>query len=439
MGIRQATSVCSPSPSRCSISNHSPDLEGIMPMASEPKDLPRGVDLTCLSETFRNAPHAVLGAARERCPVYRDGMLRDYVVLSADIGRKVLSDRTLPTDPRNTLPTSTRRMRGEDLTQDPPIMFMDDPQHKRVRSLISKAFNIERIERFRPRVGAICRELIESIEGDAFDFIDVIARPLPTITIAEILGIDSSHHDDFKIWSDQMVASSLNPLAPPDVKQAGAAAAVSLYQLFASEMEARRAAGLVGDDLLTAMLAAEHDGQTLTDMEIIQNAQVLLIAGNQTTTDVLGTMLNNILGSGDSWARLSANPTLIAGAVDEGIRFDPPIFSTDRIAGEDMELNGVAIPKGTQISIMLPALNHDPALNPDPDRFDIERRPIKHFSFGGGRHTCLGAPLARMEAQELLKVMSEVMPGLHLDAVRPAIFSPSPGFRGIDQLWLKRS
>lgn len=408
-------------------------------MASQPKDdLPRGVDLTCLSPTFREDPHAVLGAARERCPVYKDGMLRDYVVLSAEIGRKVLTDRALPTDPRNTLSTSTRRMRGEDLSQDPPIMFMDDPQHKRVRSLIGKAFNTERIERFRPRVGVLCRQLIDAIGGESFDFIDAIARPLPTITIAEILGIDSSHHGDFKIWSDQMVAASLNPLAPPDVKQAGAAAAASPYQLFTSEIEARRAADLLGDDLLTAMLAAEQDGQKLTDVEVIQNAQVLLIAGNQTTTDVLGTMLNNILKTGDNWGRLCANPALVASAVDEGIRFDPPIFSTDRIAPEDMELNGVLIPKGTQISVMLPALNHDPALNPDPDTFDIARKPIKHFSFGGGRHTCLGAPLARMEAQELLIAMGEAIPSLRLDLDKPAIFSTSPGFRGIDHLWLKR-
>lgn len=409
-------------------------------MATQPKDdLPRGVDLTCLSETFRNDPHAVLGAARERCPVYRDGMLRDYVVLSADIGRKVLSDRSLPTDPRKTLPTSTRRLRGEDLSQDPPILFMDDPEHKRVRSLIGKAFTLERIERFRARVKALCRTLIEAVEGETFDFIEAIARPLPTIVIAEILGVDSSHHDDFKLWSDQMVAATLNPLAPPEVKQAGATAAASLFALISGEIARRRAGALDGDDLLTAMIAAEHDGQHLTDVEIVTNAQVLLIAGNQTTTDVLGTLLHNILRTGDSWPRIVADTALIPGAVDESIRFDPPIFSTDRIAAEDMELGGVTIPQGNQISIMLPALNRDPALNPDPDVFDIARKPIKHFSFGGGRHTCLGAPLARMEAQELLAAFVETMPGLRLDADRPPVVSPSPGFRGLDHLWVRHS
>jgi cytochrome P450 len=400
-------------------------------------DLPRGIELTSLSETFRNDPHAVLSAARGRCPVYHDGILRDHLVLSADIGRKILADRTLPTDPRNTLATSTRRLRGEDLAKDPPIMFMDGALHKRTRGLVGQAFNAERIERARPRIAALCRRLIDPVATGSFDFIETIARPLPTITIADILGVDSSHHDDFKLWSDQMVAASLNPLAPQEVKDAGVTAAIHLYHLFSTEIAARRGRATDGDDLITALMQVEHEGERLTDAEIAENAQVLLIAGNQTTTDLLGTMLCNILNAGDSWARLCANPALIPNAVDEAIRFEPPIFSTDRIAPEDMELGGTVIPKGHQISVMLSALNHDPALNPDPDRFDIERKPVKHFSFGGGRHTCLGAPLARMEAQELLKALVERIPTLASDPAHAPVYTSNPGFRGLEEYWVK--
>lgn len=405
-------------------------------MTSDQETLPRGIELTSLSPAFRADPHGILGDARSRCPVYHDGILRDFVVLDADSGRKVLTDRQLPSDPRNTLETSTRRMRGEDLTKNPPIMFMDDPLHKHTRGLVGRAFSSERIERIRPRVAELCRNLIAAASADSFDFIEAIARPLPTITIAEVLGIDSSHHDNFKLWSDQMVAASLNPLAPPEVKQAGAEAAISLYALFSAEIEARRGNGTNGDDLICAMMTVERDGEMLTDAEIIENSQILLIAGNQTTTDLLGTMLRNLLTIGNSYARLIANPALIPNAVDEAIRFEPPIFSTDRVAGEDMEIGGVAIAKGYQISVMLPALNHDPALNDNPDLFDIERRSIKHFSFGGGRHTCLGAPLARLEAQELLKALIERMPSLRTDPAREAVYSSSPGFRGLDELWL---
>lgn len=401
-----------------------------------PDDLPRGIELTSLSETFRADPHKVLNEARGRCPVYHDGILRDTVVLSADIGRKILTDRGLPSDPRNTIETSTRRLRGEDLTKNPPIMFMDDPLHKRVRGLVGKAFNNERIERQRLRVGELCRELVDAAAGSAFDFIEAIARPLPTIAIAEVLGIDASHHDNFKLWSDQMVAANLNPLASSEVKQAGAEAAVSLYDLFAAEIAERRARAAVGDDLISAMIAVEQDGDRLTDAEIIELSQVLLIAGNQTTTDLLGTMLRNILTTGDSYGRLCANPALIPNAVDEAIRFEPPIFSTDRVAPDDMELGGAIIPKGHQISVMLSALNHDPALNPDPDRFDIERKPVKHFSFGGGRHICLGAPLARLEAQELLKVLVERMPALTPDPAHVPVYTINPGFRGLDEFWV---
>ncbi|NML93956.1 cytochrome P450 [Novosphingobium olei] len=400
-------------------------------------DLPRGVELTSLSPVFRENPQAVLNGARNRCPVYPDGQLRDYVVLSAEVGRKVLADRSLPTDPRMTAETSTRRMRGEDLSKAPPLLFMDDPLHKRARGLVARAFNAERIERARPRVAALCRRLLDPVAGGSFDFIEAIARPLPTITIAEILGVDPSHHDDFKVWSDQMVAASLNPLAPAEVKAAGAEAAVSLYHLFAAEIAARRAAGMTGDDLITALMTSEHDGQRLEDAEIIEHSQLLLIAGNQTTTDLLGTMLCQILKDAENWARLCADPALIPSAVDEAIRYEPPIFSTDRIAPEDMEVGGVAIPKGANISIMLTALNHDPALNVDPEKFDIARKAVKHFSFGGGRHICLGAPLARLEAQELLKAMIERLPGLVADAAHTPVFSSNPGFRGLDEFWVK--
>lgn len=408
-------------------------------MTAVPDDLPRGLELTSLSPTFRADPHAVLNGARGKCPVLHDGVLRDYVVLSAEVGRKVLADRQLPSDPRNTVETSTRRLRGEDLTRDPPIMFMDDPLHKRVRGLVGRAFNAERIERARPRVAALCHQLIDAAgaNGGGFDFIDAIARPLPTITIADILGIDSRHHDDFKVWSDRMVAAMLNPLAPPAVKEEGAAAAVNLYQLFSAEIALRRAGAMDGDDLITALMTVEHQGERLSDPEIVEHAQVLLIAGNQTTTDLLGTTLCNILRTGDSWARLVADPGLIPNAVDEAIRFEPPIFSTDRIAAEDMELGGVAIPRGHQISVMLTALNHDPAVNPDPDRFDIARKPVKHFSFGGGRHTCLGAPLARLEAQELLKAMVARFPTLVADPAHEAVYTMNPGFRGLDSFWVK--
>jgi cytochrome P450 len=395
-------------------------------------DLPRGIALTSLSPEFRDDPHAILNAARLRCPVLHDGILRDYVVLSADLARKVLADRSLPSDPRKTVASSTRRLRGEDLTRDPPIMFMDDPLHKRVRGLVGRAFNAERIERARPRVAALCRRLIDAADPAGFDFVEAIARPLPTIAIADLLGINSRHHDDFKRWSDQMVVAMLNPLAPPDVKALGVEAAAQLYGLFTAEIAARRAATAERDDLITALMTVEHQGERLDDAEIAEHAQVLLIAGNQTTTDLLGTMLCNILKDRENWPRLVADQTLVANAVDEAIRFEPPIFSTDRIAPEDMELGGVAIPKGEQISVMLTAVNHDPALNPDPDRFDIARKPVKYFSFGGGRHTCLGAPLARLEAQELLRALIDRFPVLVADPAHPAIYTSNPGFRGLE-------
>ena len=186
------------------------------------------------------------------------------------------------------------------------------------------------------------------------------------------------------------------------------------------------------------MIAAEIDGDQFTDAEISGQTQLLLIAGNQTTTDLIGTMIRNLLEHSDSYARLVAQPELIANAVDEAIRFEPPIFSTERIAPEDIEVGGASIRKGESLAVMLTALNHDPALNPRPDEFDIARKNIKHFSFGGGRHICAGAPLARLEAATLLRVMIDRIPELSADPTRMPVVSTSPGFRGLDEYWIVR-
>ena len=400
--------------------------------------LPRGLALTSLSPEFRADPHGVLRQARETCPVIHDGLLRDYVVLTADLGRKILADRSLPTDPRQTVETSTRRLRGEDLSREPSLLFADDPHHKRVRGLMRQAFNQDSIERVRGRVARLCHDLIDRIDGDRFDFIEIIARPLPTITIADMLGVGSSKHMDFKRWSDDLVAASLNPLTSPEAKLAGAEAAVALHELFIDEIRRREAAGASGEDLLSAIMRAEEGGDRLTVEEISEQAQLLLIAGNQTTTDLMGTMVRNILSTPGCWARLVADPELIPNAVDEAIRFEPPIFSTERIAPHDMDLGGVTVPKGYCLAVMLPSLNHDPLLNLDPQVFDIERREIRHFSFGGGRHTCLGAPLARLECQELLRALVARLPNLRQAEGEAAVVSTSPGFRGLDHLYLHR-
>jgi cytochrome P450 len=400
--------------------------------------MPRGIELTSLSPAFRADPHGVLRQARERCPVIHDGVLRDYVVLTADLGRKILSDRSLLSDPRATDPASTRRLRGEDLTKEPSLLFADDPHHKRVRGLMRQAFNQESIEGVRGRVTALCHRLIDSITSESFDFVQAIARPLPTITIADMLGIDPAMHESFKVWSDDMVAASLNPLASPEAKAAGARAATALHALFVGEIARRHAEDLTGADLLSAIIRAKEAGDQLTSEEISEQAQLLLIAGNQTTTDLMGTMMHNILSTAGCWEKLVANPDLIPNAVDEAIRYEPPIFTTERIAPEDMSLGGLTVPKGYCLAVMLPSLNHDPELNSNPDEFDVERRDIRHFSFGGGRHTCLGAPLARLECQELLRALVARMPGLKEAGGEAEAVSLNPGFRGLDHLHLKR-
>lgn len=400
--------------------------------------LPIGMELTPLSDEFRLNPHKVMREAREKCPVYYDGQLRDYVVLSASQGRKILNDRTLLSDPRASDEASTRRMRGEDLDAVPPMLHADDPQHSRMRALISKVFTKGRLEKIRPRVKEICHQLINAVEADTFDFVEHIARPLPTIVIAELLGVDSDQHENFKIWSDQIVAATLNPLAPEEVNALGEKAMENLRELMINELDKRRKLNEKSDDLFSALMDVEIAGDRYTDEEILQQTQLLLIAGNQTTTDLVGMLVRNVLETGDIYQRLCREPQFIANAVEESIRFDPPIHSTDRIAPEDMEIDGVEIKKGFGIAVMLAAINHDPALNENPDVFDIDRKNFKHMSFGGGRHFCLGAPLAKMEAQMVLAALIELLPNLK-SAGQEAKFTTNPGFRGLDEYWVSKA
>ena len=318
------------------------------------------------------------------------------------------------------------------------MLFADDPHHGRMRSLISKVFNQETLEKIRPRVKEICRDLIDSVDTDRFDFVEHVARPLPTIVIAEVLGIDPAQHENFKIWSDQVVAANLNPLASDEVNALGEKAAANLNNLMQNELNHRRAHHTQSDDLFSALMDVEIDGDRYTDDEILQQAQLLLIAGNQTTTDLVGTMIRNVLETEGVYEQLVNDPGLIPKAVEENIRFDPPIHSTDRIAPQDMEINGTVVPKGFSFAVMLASANRDPALNESPDTFDIHRKSFKHMSFGGGRHFCLGAPLARLEAAELLSALIERLPHLK-SAGEEAKFTMNPGFRGLDEYWVVKN
>lgn len=315
------------------------------------------------------------------------------------------------------------------------MLFMDDPDHRRLRGLVNQAFTRRATESNRPRIQAKVDRLLDAMAtaDGPVDLITSLATPFPITVIAEILGIDPADQADFKRWSDDGTLT-FDPTLPPDVAERVATSVVELHGYLAAAIKARRAAP--GDDLISGLVAVQDaDGTQLSDEEAISSISLLLLAGNITTTDLIGNGVLALLQHPDQLAALLADPLLITNAVEEMLRFDPPVLATDRIPTADIELGGCPIAKGEWLWPVLSSANRDPAVHPDPDRFDIGRSDIHHVSFGGGAHLCLGAPLARMEAQIAIGSLLARFPRIRLaDPTAPLRYKAFPGFRGLAEL-----
>lgn len=231
-------------------------------MDSNSPDLPRGLELTSLSPTFRDDPFSVL----------EDGQLHDHVVFRADLVQKVLTDQTLLVDPRALAQTSTRIMRGEDMSVETSMLHADGARHKRLRTLMLKAFNNRRPEAFPERTREICNELLDAAGGE-FDFMQQIARPMPTKVIIELLWVDRSLGEEFKIWSDQAIAFELNPLADEETRAIGAEGLAAIDRTVADEVNRRLSSGDRPDDLISGMMDAQTSaGETFSVAKISQHA-----------------------------------------------------------------------------------------------------------------------------------------------------------------------
>ncbi len=396
--------------------------------------LPSGVELTPLDDTFRNNPYPRLHQLRSTAPVYADPDFALVVTTRHGDVQKVLRDKEMWSDPRKANKDDLSSRFAPPGDQQPSMLFMDDPDHKRLRNLVNKAFTPRAVENMRPRVREIVNDLLSDISTSEFDLIASLAAPLPSIVIAEMLGIDASNHHDFKQWSDIVTDVFFNMFPTEEQAAQAEQASENLNNLFHEEIEKRRAKD--EDDLIGAMVRAEEQGDTLTTQEIVSQCNLLLVAGNVTTTDLIGNGVKALLDFPDQVHKLKANPELIENAVEEMLRFDSPVVNSGRIAPADMELDGCPVHKGQSISTSLGAANRDPSVHPNPDTFDVARENIQHQSFGGGRHFCLGAPLARVEGQEAVRGLLEKFPNLS-HSPKGHVYKTVPGFRGMSELWVK--
>ena len=313
------------------------------------------------------------------------------------------------------------------------MLFSDPPMHTRLRRLVSRDFTPRRIREMEPRIREIAKELIDtaSRQGD-FDVMNGIANALPVMVIAEMLGVPPDHYEQFKHWSD-VVVSGDNTLPGSPLPDEFHAATKALRDYFAEEIERRRKQP--GTDLVSALVAAHDDAEAMTADELLAFVLLLLLAGNETTTNLIG---NGMLALGRNPAQmdlLRQHPELMPRAIEEILRYDGPVQSTIRFTTENVNLGGTALPANLGCFIIVAAANRDPAHFADPNRFDISREPRDHVALGEGIHFCIGAPLARMEGAIAIGAMLERFPRLRLKNPQADVtYKGSSFLRGLNSL-----
>jgi cytochrome P450 len=352
--------------------------------------------------SHRRDPHATWRAMREADPVYWHPIFRIWMLTRYDDVLHVLRDPNFTTD-RSSVPVmrAATRMAGDDPRFGAMIarslLTIDGSDHKRLRGLVSKAFTPRRVERLRPRLQRSIDELLDDCaERGEIELVRDLAYPFPVIAIAELLGVPTEDRDRFAAWSADLV-QLLDPLQASGGTTTVRRATHEIFDYFEGVLAERRREPR--DDLLSAMIAAEEDGQHLETLDLLALSALLLVAGHETTSNLIGNAVLALLRNPDERKRLTDDPNLIGTAVDEFLRFDGPVLFTDRAARSDSEIHGRRIRKNQLVGLVLSAANRDPARFADPDRLDVGRTDNPHLAFGHGNHFCLGSQLAKLETE----------------------------------------
>ena len=388
---------------------------------------------------FRADPYSVFAAMRERDPVLcQPGIDGEtmiwFVTRHDDVAAVLLDGDRFVRDPGLALT-------DEQLAalQGPPVaaainnhmLNRDGDDHRRLRRLVTKAFTPKMVEQLRPRIQEIADDLLDRVEGrGTMDLSNDYAFPLPITVIAELLGIADTDQNRFKEWSDAMITPALGPEALERFFEQMGELVEYLTGLFA----ARRADPQ--DDLVSALLAARDEEDALTEDEVFGTVVLLIVAGHETTVGLIGNAVLSLLTHPKQLELVRSDASLIPGAVEEFLRFEGPVErALNRWAAVDVELGGQTIRKGDLVIVILGSADRDPDRFPSPDRLDVRREDTRHLAFGRGSHYCLGAPLARLEAEIALETLFRRLPGLRLGVERSELeWRATPGFRRLETL-----
>ncbi|WP_343908371.1 cytochrome P450 [Nocardioides aquiterrae] len=314
-----------------------------------------------------------------------------------------------------------------------PMIMTDPPRHSQLRALVSRGFTARRIASVEPAVMAIATELVEGfVQAGACDLVAELAGPLPAMVIADLLGIPREDLAQFRQWSSLLVQA--DPVR--DQTGAGLAAAASLYEYFSGFLAQRRKEPR--NDLISALVGAEVDGQRLTEEELLGFCLLLLVAGHETTTNLLANSMVILARHPAARERLARHPELHPGAVEELLRFDSPVQGLSRTLTRDVTIHGITMPAGDTVLLLFGSANRDERVFPAADRFDIDRGPERHLAFGRGIHFCLGAALTRLEARAALEVLLRTCPDWEVDEDRSGRlrYGPIRGYLALPMHWL---
>ncbi len=372
---------------------------------------------------YRDNPYPTFKRLRERSPVLFHPVFRSFILTRHADCVRVLKDARFSVDRAS---TPLFRALDPERTLGPAVaasikrslLMLDPPDHTRLRKLVVKAFTPRVVERLRPRITEIVNDLLDAAERrGTLELIRDFAYPLPVIVIAEMLGIATRDRDRFKRWSDDLSAL-LDPFRLPTGLAQVRRAHEEMSEYFARVFDERRRAPQ--GDLVSALATVEEDGQRLDATDLLSITSLILGAGHETTTNLIANGVLALLRHPAEARRLVEQPGIAESAVDELLRYDSPVQMTDRIALDDCEVGGRRVLAGQIVGVMIGAANRDPAAYPDPDRLDLARTGEPHVAFGQGLHYCIGAALARVEAQIALPALFRRFPGLSAgpDALR---------------------
>lgn len=395
--------------------------------------------LDLMSRAFRTEPYPVYAELRRAGPVCRvrlgdnDSMLlisrHGDVVAALKDARFGTEDPTAATASQDQLPPQIRELQA---LQRHWMLFANPPRHTRLRGLVHQAFTPRMVQALVAQIETTANTLLDAVAGQAdFDLIAGYAHPLPVDVIALILGIPIADRAAFSRWSVAL-GGTLDPTADIEALLQGGDAAIAFDAYLRRLIDERRAH--LGDDLLSALIQAEQTGDRLSEDELIATCVLLLLAGHETTQNLIGNGVHALLRHPEQLSRLRGEPALMKPAIEELLRFDSPVQFTSRCLREDVRLGEIDLPRGMRVGLMIGSAHRDSSAFADPDGLDLAREHNPHVAFGAGIHFCLGAMLARTEAAIALRVLLSRLPGLALADGATPVYRDMLTLRGLQAL-----